>query len=58
MTQLVLDICGGQAGPIDDHQVNLPEPVQVQMRLDRCNRVLGIPVSAEEVSQVFSGLGF
>lgn len=58
MTQLVLEICGGQAGPIDDHQVNLPEPVQVQMRLDRCNRVLGIPVSAEEVSQVFSGLGF
>lgn len=58
MTQLVLEICGGQAGPIDDHQVNLPESVQVQMRLDRCNRVLGIPVSAEEVSQVFSGLGF
>lgn len=58
MTQLVLEICGGKAGPIDDQQVNLPQPVQVQMRLDRCNRVLGIPVSAEEVEQTFSRLGF
>lgn len=58
MTQLVLEICGGQAGPIDDQQVNLPEPSKVTMRLARCNRVLGIPVSAKEVSQIFSRLGF
>lgn len=58
MTQLVLEICGGQAGPIDDQQVNLPEPSKVTMRLARCNRVLGILVSAKEVSQIFSRLGF
>ena len=58
MTQLVLEICGGQAGPIDDQQVNLPQPQKVSMRLARCNRVLGIPVSADEVSQIFSRLGF
>lgn len=58
MTQLVLAICGGQAGPIDDQQVNLPQPHEVSMRLTRCNRILGIPVSADEVSQIFTGLGF
>lgn len=58
MTQLVLEICGGQAGPIDDQQVDLPQPHKVNMRLARCNRILGIPVSAEEVSQIFSRLGF
>lgn len=58
MTQLVLEICGGQAGPIDDQQVNLPEPHSVDMRLTRCNRVLGIPVSLAEVEQIFTRLGF
>lgn len=58
MTQLVLDICGGQAGPVVDQQTNLPEQLQVTMRLDRCQRVLGIPVTAEEVRATFQGLGF
>lgn len=58
MSQLVLEICGGQAGPIDDQQVNLPKPQKVSMRLDRCNRVLGIPVSLQEVEQIFTRLGF
>lgn len=58
MTQLVLAICGGQAGPVDDQKVNVPAPQQVSMRLARCNRILGITVSAEEVSQIFSRLGF
>lgn len=58
MTQLVLEICGGQAGPIDDQQINLPEPHHVSMRLSRCNRVLGIPVSRQEVEQIFTRLGF
>ncbi|GAA5092096.1 MULTISPECIES: phenylalanine--tRNA ligase subunit beta [Paenalcaligenes] len=58
MTQLVLSICGGQAGPIDDQKINVPEPHQVSMRLARCRRVLGIPVTEEEVTQIFTRLGF
>ena len=58
MTQLVLEICGGQAGPVVDQQVNLPQQTKVIMRLERCQRVLGIPVTAEEVRGVFQGLGF
>lgn len=58
ITQLVLEICGGQVGPIVDQQVNMPKPPQVSMRLERCQRVLGIPVTADEVRAVFQGLGF
>jgi phenylalanyl-tRNA synthetase beta chain len=58
ITGLILDICGGQAGPIDDQHVNMPKRQQVTMRLARCQRVLGIPVSHAEVSTTFERLGF
>ncbi|MEO6984402.1 MAG: phenylalanine--tRNA ligase subunit beta [Paralcaligenes sp.] len=57
MTRLLVDICGGQAGPIDDQIVNLPARQPVQMRLDRCHRVLGVPVGREEVERIFTRLG-
>src|SRR5690606_13947143 len=56
MTQLILEVCGGQAGPIDDQQVNLPERKPVQMRLQRCHRVLGVPVAQAEVQRIFDSL--
>lgn len=58
MTRLVLDICGGQAGPVDDHVLRLPERAPVRMRLARCRRVLGVPVDGDMVAQVFGSLGF
>lgn len=58
ITGLILEICGGQAGPIDDQLVNIPQRQPVTMRLARCQRVLGIPVSHEQVSTTFSRLGF
>ncbi len=58
MTRLVLDICGGEAGPIDDQVLRLPERAPVRMRLARCRRVLGVPLEGEAVAGVFSSLGF
>lgn len=58
ITGLILDICGGQAGPIDDQHVNMPKRQPVTMRLARCQRVLGIPVSHAQVSTTFERLGF
>ena len=58
ITGLILDICGGQAGPIDDQHVNMPKRQKVTMRLARCQRVLGIPVSHAQVSTTFERLGF
>jgi len=58
ITGLILSICGGQAGPIDDQLVNMPSRTPVTMRLARCQRVLGIPVTHEQVAQTFKNLGF
>lgn len=57
MTRLIVDICGGQVGPLDDQIISLPERKPVRMRLDRCRRVLGIPVEQDEVKDVFTRLG-
>ena len=57
MTRLLIDICGGQAGPIDDQIINLPAREPVRMRLERCRRVLGIAVGREEIEEIFTRLG-
>lgn len=57
MTRLIVDICGGQVGPLDDQVVALPERKPVRMRLERCRRVLGLPLERAEVEDIFSRLG-
>ena len=57
ITQLVLDICGGQAGPMDDQQVNLPSRKPVQLRVARASRVIGMPVTAAQCLNSFKRLG-
>lgn len=57
ISRLVLEICGGQAGPIDDQITNLPQRKAVQMRLARCQKILGIQVSKEQVAHIFTQLG-
>src|SRR5690606_6114348 len=56
MTRLIIDICGGQAGPLDDQIIKLPAREPVSMRLARCQRVLGIPVQREDVERIFTSL--
>jgi phenylalanyl-tRNA synthetase beta chain len=58
LTALVLDVCGGQAGPVDDQTLTLPQRTPVKMRLSRCQKVLGMLVSEDEVAAVFTRLGF
>lgn len=58
LTQMVLEICGGQAGPIDDQTYSLPARTPVKMRLSRCQKVLGIKLTAQQVAEVFDRLGF
>ncbi|WP_153075164.1 phenylalanine--tRNA ligase subunit beta [Paraburkholderia bonniea] len=57
ITQLILEICGGSAGPVDDQSVNLPQRVPVKMRVARAQRILGIPVEAQQIAQIFTRLG-
>ncbi len=57
ITQLVLDICGGQAGPMDDQVLKLPEATPVTLRVPRASRVIGMPVTQAQCADVFRRLG-
>ena len=55
-TQLVLDICGGEPGPTVDLVSRLPERKPVAMRIDRARKIIGVPVSADEMADIFTRL--
>ena len=57
ITTLILQICGGEAGPIDDHRLRLPERAPVTLRVDRASRVLGMPLTQAQCADVFRRLG-
>lgn len=56
ISRLILDICGGQAGPVDDQIINLPQRNPVSMRVARCRKILGIPVETAEIEKIFTQL--
>lgn len=58
ISALILHICGGQAGAIDDQILQLPERHPVDMRWERCNKILGIHITKEEIHAIFTRLGF
>jgi len=57
ITQLVLEICGGEAGPLVDQRVNMPAPKPVTLRVARAAKVIGMPVTQDECAGVFRRLG-
>jgi phenylalanyl-tRNA synthetase beta chain len=57
-TELILQICGGRPGPVTEACDKLPERRPVCVRLDRAERVLGIPIGAESSHDIFRRLGF
>ncbi len=60
MTELVLDICGveGQTmvGPINDQVAALPERKPVVLRRARAEKVIGVPLTAEQIADIFTRL--
>jgi len=58
-TALVLEIMGGQAGPITEAVLgeHLPKPSAVRLRRDRLRRVLGLVVADAEVERILRALG-
>ncbi|MFT4435260.1 phenylalanine--tRNA ligase subunit beta [Caballeronia sp. 15715] len=57
ISRLILDICGGNAGPVDDQTLNVPTREPVSMRVSRANRIIGVAIGAEEIAQIFTRLG-
>jgi len=58
-TQLLIEICGGQAGPVVDQtsMADLPSREPILLRLARVNRMLGIDFSVADVKSILSRLG-
>lgn len=60
ITALVLDICGTpetQVCAMDDQKPNMPAPKTVQLRVARAAKVIGMPVSQQQVLDALNGLG-
>jgi len=57
ITQLVIDICGGEAGPMDDQVLRLPEATPVTLRVARAAKIIGLPVTQAQCADVFRRLG-
>jgi phenylalanyl-tRNA synthetase beta chain len=57
ITRLVLDICGGEAGPMDDQVLRLPEQKPVALRVHRASKVIGMPIDASQCLEAFRRLG-
>jgi phenylalanyl-tRNA synthetase beta chain len=57
-TQLLLDIAGGQAGPLIDESAEeyLPVRLQITLRKDRLTRLLGLEIDDEIVAQILTSL--
>jgi phenylalanyl-tRNA synthetase beta chain len=59
-TALLLDIVGGEAGPVveaksDEH---LPKAAQITLTRQKLDRILGIHIATATVSEIFTRLGF
>jgi phenylalanyl-tRNA synthetase beta chain len=56
ITKLILEICGGAPGPMDDQAVQLPERKPVQLRVARAAKVIGMPITEAQCLDAFARL--
>jgi phenylalanyl-tRNA synthetase beta chain len=57
ITRLIVEICGGEAGPVDDHVLALPEAKPVTLRVARANKVIGMPLTLQQCADALARLG-
>ena len=58
LTQLILDICGGKAGPLNDQIQSLPEQAPIELRVARVAKIIGIEITANQIAEYFDRLSF
>src|SRR5687767_3930840 len=56
-TRLILDICGGEPGPVVDTVARLPQRKPVRMRAERARKIIGVPIPTGEMTGIFTRLG-
>ena len=57
LSRLILQVCGGQAGPVDDQITGLPARPALSMRVARACKVIGVEISTAEMLDCFKRLG-
>jgi len=57
-TRLILEICGGRAGPVCEASAALPERKPVRLRCARVERVLGVAISERRIADILQRLKF
>ena len=57
LTGLIVQICGGQVGPVDDQVINLPKRADVRLRVARAQKVIGVPLTADVIAGLFDRIG-
>ncbi len=57
-TELLLEICGGAAGPLTDvvDQRHLPQPADIRLRQSQLSRLLGMDIETEVVERILKAL--
>jgi len=58
-TQLILDICGGQAGPVVEtvEQAAMPQEAKVTLRAERVKQVLALELPKADITDMLTRLG-
>jgi len=56
LTRLILGICGGQAGPLDDTITALPAREPVSLRVARARKVIGVDIPEAAIASIFERL--
>ncbi len=57
-TRLIMDICGGEPGAIEDRVTALPKRPSATMRVARARKVIGVAIEASEMAGIFTRLNF
>jgi phenylalanyl-tRNA synthetase beta chain len=57
ITRLVVEICGGEPGPVDDHVVRVPAAKPVTLRIARASKVIGMPLTQQQCVDALTRLG-
>jgi phenylalanyl-tRNA synthetase beta chain len=55
-TELIVEICGGRAGPLTDAKAPLPPRAPVPLRTTRVARLLGLALAPQAIADVFTRL--
>lgn len=57
-TQLILEICGGQAGPVTEVTGKLPARNPIRLRAERASKVLGLDLGPSQIESLLKRLHF